>query len=1051
MRARAVASALAEAGVGPGEVVGVFLPRSRHLLTSFLGLLAADAVYLPLDPAHPAQRTASILASSGARRVLAGRQELDRLTEIRAEVESEAGEGALAVSLLEDCLAHGPGRLLPKPSGDQLAYVLFTSGSTGRPKGAMVEQAGMINHLYAKVRDLDLGRWDVLLQSAPQTFDISIWQLLAPLLTGGEVVVAPEDALHDPEVLTSVVESRRCSVVEVVPSLLRALLDHFGSRAGGPPELFPLRHMIATGEALEVGLCRRWTELYGGRPLWNAYGPTECSDDVTHHRIDAAPPAGAVRVPIGSPVLNTRLEIMGSGAVPALRGVPGELWVGGVAVGRGYLGDPRRTAEVFVPDPAAAAPGARCYRTGDLVRRLDDGAFEFLGRIDHQVKIRGHRIEPGEIEAALLAHEGVERALVVPWSPPGRPVSLVGYTVAADGHDLTDEGLRGHLRRRVPESMVPAHWVYLDSIPLTPNGKVDRAALPEPELESAERADGYAAPRDEVERILAEVWSEVLRLDRVGVHDDFFGLGGDSILAIQIVSRATRKGLRFAPLALFEHPTVAELATVVDAEQITQAEQGPVAGKVPLTPIQHWFFSFALEDPHHWNNALLLASEERLDETMLEAAVGHLVAHHDTLRLRFRPTPRGWQQVNAAGERNRVFSVFDFSHLERPDWRSSLVASCTDLQKSLDLTRGPLLRVALFRGPEKAGDRLFVVVHHLAVDGISWRTLMEDLVAAYRQIESGQEVELPPKTVSFKEWAAFLEETASSGTLAGELEHWRRVAEVTTAPIPRDRTDGENLQRHADTVTLSLSEEATSALLRLRPTGGGIDALLLASAAAGLARDTRGGQQLLVDLETHGRTGLGDLDLSRTVGWFTAVYPVAVPLVRSGGPDGAFDLRATVEAMAENLGAVPSGGLGYGVLRHLSDDPAVREVMAAIPAPEVRFNYLGQIDQALDSSSPFRSATEPIGASTGRGGARSHLLDIIAVVSEGRLQVSWVFSRDIHDPETVRRWLRRQIDALRELVGERPEDERDPLAAVASDFGWGDEALGRIAEALETE
>jgi amino acid adenylation domain-containing protein len=543
-RANRLARALVEQGLAAEDVVGLLARRGFDFLTAVLAVFKAGGVYLPLDPGDPHERTRQILEQSGAKLLLAGAEFAGADSGGRARFLSI--ESLLRRQLPEENLGR-------RSDPDNLAYVIYTSGSTGAPKGAMVEHHGMLNHLLAKVADLGLTSGDRIAQNALQCFDISVWQMLAPLVVGGSVLVVAEEVARDPVLLLGEVGRGGVTILEVVPSLLRGLLE-----VGARPAPTSLRRLVVTGEALPPELCREWLATRPEVPLLNAYGPTECSDDVTHYLIERPPTSGVARMPIGRPVANMRMYVLDRRLRPVAVGVPGELCVGGTGVGRGYLRDPKRTAEVFVPDPFSPEPGARLYRTGDSVRWLADGSLEFIGRLDHQVKIRGHRIELGEIEAALRAHESVSAAVVVAREEAGDK-RLVAYVVGAG---VTALGLRAGLKERLPKYMIPSSFVMLDELPLTPNGKVDRKALPAPD--SGQAGAEYVAPRTDVEEAIASIWSELLGVSRVGVNDNFFDLGGHSILAMQLAARVHNAfGVRLPLRTVFESPTVAGLTVAV--------------------------------------------------------------------------------------------------------------------------------------------------------------------------------------------------------------------------------------------------------------------------------------------------------------------------------------------------------------------------------------------------------------------------------------------------------------------------------------------------------
>jgi amino acid adenylation domain-containing protein len=525
-------------GVGPETIVAVLAQRGVNSLTAILAIFKAGGAYLPLDPQHPAERLAQVLSKSRSPLVLLEGEFEEALSEASARMGPATRPLAMRV---DEPVRDGAnvGLWLKENSPSSLAYVIYTSGSTGVPKGAMIEQAGMLNHLYVKVRDLGLTADDVVAQTASQCFDVSVWQFLSALLVGARVHVADDEAVHSPERLWREIEAEGITVIETVPSMLRTMLEEAEAAGRGGQRSNTLRWMISNGEALPPILCRRWLALYPSIPVINAYGPTECSDDVTHHVIDREPPAD-VNVPVGKPVGNIRIYVMDRSLEPVPDGMAGEVCVGGVSVGRGYLNEPARTAEVFVPDPFSQAPGARMYRMGDLGRYLPGGEVECLGRLDHQVKVRGFRIELGEIESALSGAAGV-RACVVEAREDGRGEKrLVAYIVPDGERPPTVSELRASLKERLPDYMVPSAFVTLDALPLTSNGKVDRRALPAPDTARPELEGEYVEARTRTERLLAEIWAQVLNRKQVGIHDNFFDLGGDSILTIQIAAKANR-------------------------------------------------------------------------------------------------------------------------------------------------------------------------------------------------------------------------------------------------------------------------------------------------------------------------------------------------------------------------------------------------------------------------------------------------------------------------------------------------------------------------------
>jgi len=556
-RATSLARSLVQRGVRRDSIVAVLMPRGIDFITALLGISKAGGAFLPLDARHAQSRTQQIIEDSGA------------------------------MLVLTSIVHHEVARELPRVDETVLAYVMYTSGSTGKPKGVMVEHRGMLNHMLAKLSDLEIGVDGVLAQNGPPTFDIVVWQCLAPLAVGGRVVVFPDDVAEDPSRLLEEVERRGVTVLQLVPSMLRAILDE------EPRELTTLRWIVPTGEALPTTLCRRWLDRYPAIPLLNTYGSTECSDDQCHYvirRLDAADDAVAI-ASIGTPIHNMTAHVLDANLAPVPDGVAGDLYIGGVGVGRGYIDDPERTAAAFVADPFSPEPGARLYRTRDLARRRADGNLDFLGRVDAMIKVRGFRIEPGEIEAALMQHPSVSAAAVIAREHPSRERVLVAYVVSRVSTEPARDESTGELRRfladRLPQYMVPSTVVFLDSLPLTPNGKLDQRRLPLPQWEMTEAVD-FVAPRTPAEEQIASIWADVLGIERVGVTQDFFAAGGDSIKSIQIVARCKRAGFEVRPTDLFQHSTIAALAAF--AERNTPR----IAEPIPALEVSQELFELAL-------------------------------------------------------------------------------------------------------------------------------------------------------------------------------------------------------------------------------------------------------------------------------------------------------------------------------------------------------------------------------------------------------------------------------------------------------------------------
>lgn len=1004
--ANRLAQHLQRLGVGPETIVGICVERSLEMMVGLLGILKAGGAYLPLDPAYPVERMAFMLDDARARILLTEKRWAGRL--------ASADRTILCLDDIREALSSSDA---DNPTGsvalENLAYVIYTSGSTGKPKGVMISHRGLVNYLSWCTRAYAVAEGQGAPVHSSISFDLTITGLFSPLLAGRSVTLVPEEEGYE-GLGAALARGGDYSLVKITPAHLEILSQQLEQdQVAGRT-----RRFIIGGEGLRGEVLSFWQTRAPGTRLVNEYGPTETVVGCCVYEAPGAAPIPGL-VPIGRPIANTRLYVLDEHMHPVPIGVPGELYIGGDGVARGYLNRPDLTAERFVPDPYSLVPGARLYRTGDVARYMADGNLECLGRIDRQVKIRGYRVELEEIEAVLGQHRAVREVAVALQEPAPGQKRVVAFLVPRPGRTVEARDLSEFLRAKLPEYMLPSSYVLLETMPLTPNGKIDRSRLPAPDAARSELEKDYVAPRNRVEQFLADIWAAVLGLERVGVEDNFFELGGDSILSFQIMARANRAGIQITPRQLFEHPTIAEISAQVGTAMDVRAEQGPVTGPVPLTPIQHWFFEQSLPDPQHWNIAFLLQADRRLDPALTARAAEHLIEHHDALRLSFIQEPSWdgqagetrWRQVN--GRSGRVpLTCHDLSALSAAEQKAAMKATAAKLQGSLDLL-GPLLRLALFDLGHEQPSRVLVIIHHLAVDGVSWRILLEDFQTAYQQLERGLAVQLPRKTTSFKEWAERLVEYAQSPVLKQESRYWLGTAWRQAPKLPLDFPENAsaNPQGAARTVSVSLSREETRALLQEIPTvyRTMINDVLLAALGGAFARWT-GAQHLLLDLEGHGREELEPgVDLSRTVGWFTTIFPVLLDLAEIERPDAA------LKSVKEQLRRIPNKGIGYGLLRYLCQDKSVID-KTSWPQAEVSFNYLGQFDQALSTTTIFRRAERANGPARSPRGRRAHLLEVSGIVVDGHLQMNWTYGEHIHRRETIERLAADFLDALRGII-----------------------------------
>ena len=1381
-RANRVAHLLRARGVAAESLVGLCVERSLDLVVGMLGVWKAGAAYVPLDPGYPPERLAFMLEDAGVAALLTQAPLLERLP--------AHGAGAICFDRDAAALAGQPATPPDEQAApERLAYLIYTSGTTGTPKAVMVEHRNLANVLFASREAFGFDATDIAPCLAPFPFDIFLFELWNPLVAGGRaVLLSHEHVLDLPRLIEDLTE---VTAVHAVPSLMQQIVNWIDDHSIDPARFDRMRKVFTGGDAVPPALLDALRRVFRRAQTYVLYGPTEATIICSRYPVPAE--GQLTRRVIGAPLANTLLRVYDRFGNPAPVGIPGELYIGGAGVARGYLRRDDLTAEKFVvgafgaerageehqeaAGPTDASSNSKLYRSGDLARWLPDGTLEFLGRIDGQVKIRGHRVELGEIETVARQHPGVRDvalvahddptggkrlvAYVVPdsaqpelwpsigeyfvydeliyygltnderrnqkyteamerlvrdkvvvdigtgrdaiqarlcveagarrvyaieileesyrharrtvrelgleeritvihgnalevtlpepadvcvseiveaiagaegsapilnsvrrllrpegvfipnrsqtkvaavtlpdelvehplfskvagsyvqkifdqvghpfdvrlcvknfpkanlltdvqifedqdftdvavpaaeeyhhqvrfrveragrmdgfllwlylrlddqtdldildepysWFPvyfpifhpgvavaPGDTIEAVcearlcdnginpdyrigGRLVRADGQVLdfdyqsvhhqrqyratpfyahlfrgeelpVEEGprqaglakqLRGYLGERLPGYMVPSAVVALEALPVTRNGKVDRKALPDPGRADTGEQAAYVAPRSEVEAALAQIWAEALNRETVGIHDNFFELGGDSILSLQIVSKASQAGIQFTSKQLFDRQTIANLVEVAEQAQTTRGEQGLVDGPVELTPVQRRFFEQRLAAPQHFNQSMVLHVDPALRAEPLAEAVGLLLAHHDALRMRYTRTAGGWQQEGQTALPDAPLAVVDLRDMPPAEREARFAEQAAAIQRSLDLERGPLARFALFEAGPDAPRRLLVVVHHLVMDGVSWHTLLADLQAGYEQSAKGQRAALPPKTTSFKAWAAELAGYAHSAQLREQLPFWLEQAGRPGAALPLDLPGRAATFGAAQRHTVLLDAEETRRLINEIPTvyHARVDQIVLAAAARALTA-WAGRPELLIDLEGHGREEdlAPGVSLARTVGWFTSVYPVRLDLADTATPEAA------LRRVKEQLRAVPQGGIGYGLLRYAGDpDQAAR--LAALPAAEVGFNYLGLFGGQAKAALLQIGPDDP-GPLCDPAGERAHLLDIDALIVNGQLHIQWQYSAAHFLPATVERLAADCLAALRALINRSAEPAETTY--VPSDF-----------------
>ncbi|MCF8985899.1 amino acid adenylation domain-containing protein [Pseudomonas syringae] len=967
-----------------GMTVALCLDRSVEWVVSLLALLKLGAVYLPLDSAQPAERLQQLVRDSGAV-LLVHAPEDDKAARLGV-CPALAFDAALLAAVDSQTLDV---RVLP----GQAAYIIYTSGSTGQPKGVVISHGALANYVQGVLERLALNDGASMAMVSTVAADLGHTLLFGALASGRGLHLLSHEQAFDPDGFARYMAEHQVDVLKIVPSHLQGLLQ-----AANPADVLPGQVLILGGEASAWALIEQVRALKPGCRIINHYGPTETTVGILTHEV--AGPIDACRsVPVGQPLANGKARVLDAYLNPVAERVAGELYLGGRGLAQGYLGRAAMTAERFVPDPDAN--GQRLYRTGDRARWVD-GVLEYLGRADDQVKIRGYRVEPGEVGQLLQTLENVAEAVVLaqPLESDETRLQLVAYCVAVAGTSLNVDQLREHLAARLPEYLVPAQIMLLERLPVTANGKLDKRALPRPGVVKQR----YTAPMGEIEEKLAAVWADVLKLEQVGSTDNFFELGGDSILSLQIIARAKRQGIKLSPKQLFEKQTIGQLASVAKLIQKKPAAVAEhISGSLPLLPIQARFFELDIPERQHWNQALMLKPLQTLEAAHLQSALTALVEQHDALRLGFSQQDGQWLATFGAPNTRELLWTHELDSIER------LPELADEAQRSLNLKNGPLLRAVLINLPQ-GEQRLLLVIHHLLVDGVSWRVLLEDLQQAYIALAAGQPALLPAKTSSLKSWAEHLQAYAQSPALEQELGYWQAQLQDVSDALPCDHPHGGQQQQHALSVVTQLNSELTRQLLQDAPAAyrTQINDLLLTALARVISRWTAQ-PHALIRLEGHGREDLFDaLDLSRTVGWFSNVYPVRL------APQAS--LADSIMTIKEQLRAVPDKGIGYGALRYLGRESA-RQTLQALPLGSIVFNYLGQFDGSFDAPEAlFTPSADSSGASQSAAAPLAAPISINGQVYAGELRLSWIFSGAVFERETVQRLADEYAAELQQLI-----------------------------------
>ncbi|MCD1260584.1 amino acid adenylation domain-containing protein [Paenibacillus athensensis] len=1005
-RANQLARLLQRQGVGRESFVGVLTRHSLETVVAIMAVIKSGGTYLPLEPTYPEERIRYMLDDSGCSLLLTNLAP--------SELPVFAGQ---VVQLTDPAIYSGPAdNLGVLHSPGDLVYIIYTSGSTGKPKGAMIEHRGLVNYIWwAKLMYVKEER-EVFPLYSSLAFDLTVTSIFTPLISGGTIRVYRDD--EDEYVLYRIMRDNEATVVKLTPAHLALLKDTDYRHSS-------VRRFIVGGEDLRVSLAASIHECFGGRiEICNEYGPTETVVGCMIHIYDPQRDTKA-SVPIGIPAHNVQIYLLDSSLQPVPVQTIGEMYISGDGIARGYWNRSDLTTERFMDNPFV--PGQRMYRTGDLARLLDSGVIEYAGRVDHQVKIRGYRIELGEIEKQISQLAAIKDVVVIDREhADGSGKYLCAYIVRHA--EISAAELRSYLSERLPEYMVPAYVVELADIPLNANGKVNRAQLPEPAAGGAQSDAAFIAAATQQERLLTSVLGEVLHTAQVGLADNFYHLGGDSIKAIQAASKLKRAGYTLKVKHMLSNPVIEQMLAYLEPDQAAAADQGLCKGSVGVTPISAWFWSLDLPKPEHYNQSVLLHVADKQEPQMLAVILDALIMQHDSLRLRVDRESRTlrYNEHPAAS----TVMLYDLSALPEAERLAELNRRGEQLKASLNLQQGPLLKACLFDlGAD--GQRLLLTAHHLVTDGLSWRIMLEDLEELMTAQAEGKPFSLPAKTNSYQLWADYVQQHSEAALK--EYPYWSAVLNGEL-PLPiggeidsavksvGNNSEAGGADRRAVVLSGQLSASTTTQLLTAAGVAYGTEPHeLLTAALAAAVGETFGVSSAVIELEGHGREELGEpFDISRTVGWFTSIYPALLTALPSREPGE--QLKTT----KEQLRAIPRKGIGYGHLVYLTES-----LQADPQRRRIRFNYLGDFDASFGSNH-FTLSAERSGAESSADNPLTALLDINAMIVGGQLRWELAYETLLVPDEAAQR--------LNEALHERIQAfirhccERDQVEFTPSDF-----------------
>lgn len=1009
---------LLEKGLQANQVVGLFVERSVEMLVGIWTILKAGGAYLPIDPDYPKERIRFLLEDADLSIVLTQSKLKDALPDDLPDLI------ALDTADNKEKNISTPHISIQK---EQLAYLIYTSGSTGRPKGVAVTHGNLLHSTLARKHYYPDSPSAFLLLSS-FAFDSSVAGIFWTTCTGGHLVLPPKRIEQDLYAFGQLIAKHQITHTLLLPSLYNTILNYIPI-----PQLQSLKTVVVAGEACTRNLSHLHFEQLPNTRLYNEYGPTEASVWCIAHELQAD--SEDLTVPIGRPIPNAKAYILNEQLQPMPVGVVGDLYIGGLGIAQGYWQREDLTSERFSPNPFSENEADRMYKTGDLARYRADGTIDFLGRKDRQVKVRGYRIELEEVRYAIKQQKAVEEAVVAIHQAEDQQQSASLLSFVKTKERLNADSLRSYLKDHLPNYMIPASFQFVETFPTLPNGKIDTKALLENYAAKDTEKSAYHAPSSELEKTLTAIWEEVLNQESIGIHNNFFEIGGDSILSIQIIAKARKAGISLSANALFEHQNIAELALFAAFDNKAKSKNELVTGESQLLPIQHWFFEEHQHAPAHWNQAFRFDVVDNLQIEKIEEATQYLVQQHDVLRLKFVQEAEAWKSYYVAPEQSTVFHQYDLSDVLSEEQEHLIEQALKDLQNQFDLSKGNLFKVLYFQCGAKQADHLILLAHHLVVDAISWQILIADFKAIYEQLLQSPTPTLSAKTLSYQAWGKTLQTWVEAGKFDAELAYWQQQS---TIELPTDfEVSTKMIEANAQTAHATFDKDYTQKLLTEIHDAYNtkVEDILIAGLLLALQKQYRLSKVSLA-LERHGREDLEtQLDFSESVGWFTSQFPITISTKLHA------DLGDFIKSVKEQIRSIPNKGIGYGVLRYLSKREELHQSFA------LNFNYLGQVMQLQEE---LLGTAHFIQKNMRHPQSERHCIwEINASIKDQKLHLNWTYSEERHQAASIQNLLTAFQNSLKELIDHCLQTE--DTAYTPSDFpeiNFSQEDLDSLLEQL---